>query len=203
MGARCFRHLARSRFDPHLYASLIADAPGHARRVVREAVAAIGAEQDDAAVAAEPAEEIGDGGFCRGVGSIAGEDAVDCPLAEHELHDGLAPAGERDGGAEVVGVAAAADERGVADAAGRLVERAAGGGGGGEIAAGVERDGADGVVRRRVVFGRRGVGGEAGSFLVCFLNSREGPVGKAGALFVLRYGKPLAFAVERPARRCR
>ena len=79
-------------------------------------------------------------------GSVAGEDAIDGPFAEDQLHDGLAPAGERDGGGEIVRIAAAADERGVADAAGSLVERAAGGGAGGEVAAGIERYGADGVV---------------------------------------------------------
>ena len=73
-------------------------------------------------------------------------DAVDGPLAEDELHDGLAPAGEGDGGGEVVGVAAAADEGAVADAAGGFVEGAAGGGAGGEVAVLVEGDGADGVV---------------------------------------------------------
>ena len=47
----------------------------------------------------------------------------------------------------VVGVAAAADERAVADAAGSLGERAAGRGSCGELALGIERDGADGIVR--------------------------------------------------------
>ena len=45
-------------------------------------------------------------------------DAVDGPFSEDELHDGLAPTGERDGGAEVVGVASAADQGRVANAAG-------------------------------------------------------------------------------------
>ena len=37
----------------HLHAVLAADAPRHARRVVRQAIAAIGAQQDDAAVPAQ------------------------------------------------------------------------------------------------------------------------------------------------------
>ena len=80
-------------------------------------------------------------------GDAAELNAVDGPFAQDQLHDGLAPAGERDGGAVVVGIAAAADQRGVADAAGSFVERASGGGGGGEVAVRVEGDGADGVVR--------------------------------------------------------
>ncbi len=79
-------------------------------------------------------------------GAVPGGDAVGGPLAEDQLHDGFAPAGEGDGGGEIVGVAAATDEGGVADAAGGFVEGAAGGGGGGEVAVGVEGDGADGVV---------------------------------------------------------
>src|ERR1700761_8445819 len=135
-----------SRLDPHLDASLVADAPCHPRRVVCEAVAAVRAKQDDAAMAAESAEEIGDGGLGCSVGSIAGENEIHGPLAKHELHDGLAPAGKRDRGAEIVGIAAAADQRRITDAARRLVQRAASGGGGGEIAAGVERDRTDRVV---------------------------------------------------------
>jgi hypothetical protein len=67
----------------------------------------------------------------------------------------MMPAGERDGGGEIVGVTAATDERGVADAAGSFVEGSAGGGGGGEVAAGVESDGADGIVVLRGVLAGR------------------------------------------------
>ena len=84
------------------------------------------------------------GGFFWG---NAGGDAVDGPLTEDELHDGLAPAGERDGGGEVVCIAAAADQGGVADAAGSFGERAAGAGGGGDVAVDVEGYCANGVVR--------------------------------------------------------
>ena len=123
------------------------DAPGHARGIVGEAIATVGGEEDDAAVAAEAAEEIGRGFGGDLLGGTARHDAVGGPLAEDQLHDGFAPAGEGDGGAGVVGIAAAADEGGVADAAGILVESASGGGSGGEASVGVEGDGADGVVR--------------------------------------------------------
>src|SRR5258708_7793034 len=91
---------ARSRFDPYLHPAGTADAPGHARRVVGQTVAAVRTEQDNAAVSAEAAEEIGDSGLRGALWSVAGEDAIDGPLAERQLHDGLAPPGERDGGAE-------------------------------------------------------------------------------------------------------
>jgi hypothetical protein len=117
---------------------------------VGEAEAAVGAEEDDAAVAAETVEEVGDGFAGGDFGGCACGDAVGGPLAEDQLHDGFAPAGERDGGGEIVGVTAATDEGGVADTAGSFVEGAAGGGGGGEIAAGIEGYGADGVVEWRL-----------------------------------------------------
>jgi len=134
------------------------DAPGHGRSVVGEAEAAVGAEEDDAAVSAEAVVEVADGFAGGDFGRSAGGDAIGGPLAEDELHDGLAPAGKGDGGGEIVGVASATDEGGVADAAGSFVECSTGGGGGGEVAACVEGDGADGVVvlrGRRVAFGTR------------------------------------------------
>jgi hypothetical protein len=121
-------------------------APSHARGVVGDADLAVGAEEDDASVALEAAVEVVDGGVGGLLRGGAGCDAVDGPLAEDELHDGFAVSGERGGGGEVVGVAAAADEGAVADTAGGFGERAAGGGAGGEVAVGVEREGADGVV---------------------------------------------------------
>lgn len=87
------------------------DPPGHARGVVGEAVAAVGRKQDDAAVSAEASMEIGDGVGSDLFWAAAGEDAVGGPLTEDQLHDGLSPPGEGDGGAGVVRVAAAADER--------------------------------------------------------------------------------------------
>jgi len=128
-------------------------APGHGGGVVGEAEAAVGAEEDDAAVAAEAVVEIGDGFAGGDLRGRAVGDTVSGPLAEDQLHDGFAPAGEGDSGGEVVSVAAATDEGGVADAAGSLVEGSTGGGGGGEVAAGVEGYGADGVVALEFVEG--------------------------------------------------
>jgi len=132
------------------------EAPGHGWGVVGEAETAVGGEKDDAAVAAETAVEVGDGLAGGDIWGCAVCDAVGGPLAEDQLHDGFAPAGERDGGGEIVGIAAATDQRGVADTAGSFVEGSTGGGGGGEVAAGVEGNGADGIVRpqrRRPVAG--------------------------------------------------
>src|ERR1035437_7552603 len=136
----------RPRPEPRLQACGRGDAPSHGGGVVGQAEASVGAEQDDAAVSAETVIEVGNGFMGGEFGGCAGGDAVGGPLAEDQLHDGFAPSGERDGGGEIVGVAAAADQRGVADTAGSFVERATGGGGGGEVAAGVESDGANGVV---------------------------------------------------------
>ncbi len=80
------------------------------------------------------------------MGARSARYAIDGPFAEDELHDWLAPSGEGDGGGEIVGVAAAAYEGAVADAAGGFIEGASGGGAGGEVAVLVEGDGADGVV---------------------------------------------------------
>jgi len=86
------------------------ESPGHGGGVVGEAEAAVGAEEDDAAVAAETVEEVGDGFAGGDFGRGSGGYAVGGPLAEDELHDGFAPTGEGDGGGEIVGIAAAADE---------------------------------------------------------------------------------------------
>jgi len=129
------------------------EAPGHGGGVVGESEAAVGAEKDNAAVTTESVEEIGDsfaGGDFRG---RACGDAVSGPLAKDQLHDGFAPTGEGDGGGEIVGVAAATDEGGVADTAGSFVQGSAGGGGGGEVAACVEGYSANGIVA--CVAGRR------------------------------------------------
>ncbi len=165
-------------------------------------------------MAAETVEEVGDGFSGGEFGGCAVGDAVGGPFAEDELHDGFSPSGEGDGGGEIVSVAAATDEGGVADAAGSFVESSTGGGGGGEIAAGIESDGADGVVtaetrgivnccRLRVFVivedrkqggipphGRRPVRGDPG-----FL-AREGGVAQAGGLAVLGMSEALTLAVE-------
>jgi hypothetical protein len=113
---------------------------------VGDAEAAVGAEEDDASMAAEAVIEVGDGFLGGDFGWGARGDTVGGPLAENQLHDGFAPAGEGDGGGEVVCIAAAPDEGGVADTSGSFVEGATGGGGCGDTAADVEGDGADCVV---------------------------------------------------------
>lgn len=75
-----------------------------------DAEAAIGAEEDDAAVAAETIGEIGNGIARSEFGRQSAGDAIDGPFAEDEFHDRFAPAGERDRGGEIVGIAPAADE---------------------------------------------------------------------------------------------
>ncbi len=111
-----------------------------------EAEAAVGAEEDDAAVPSKAVVEVGDG-FASGdfrCGAVG--DAVGGPFTQDELHDGLSPSGEGDGGGEVVGIASAPDERRVADAAWSLVEGASGRGGGREIALEVNGNCADRIV---------------------------------------------------------
>ncbi len=121
--------------------------PGHGGSVVGQSEAAVWTEEDDAAMAAETVEKVSDGLAGGELRSSSSSHPVCGPLAENELHDGFAPAGEGDGGGEVVGVAAATDEGGVADTAGSLVEGATGRSGGGEVSAGVESYSADGVMR--------------------------------------------------------
>ena len=167
------------------------DAPGHGGGVVGEAEAAIGAEEDDSAVAAEAVVEVGDGFAGGDFWGGAGGDAVSGPFAEDELHDGFSPAGEGDGGGEIVCIAAATDEGRVADAAGGLVEGAAGGGGSGEVAVGVEGYGADGVVGVHVR-----VEGGLGVLVVAKDLAGEGFVGEAGGLAGLCVFEAFAFAIE-------
>ena len=172
------------------------EAPGHGGRVVGQAEASVGTEKDDAAVSAEAVEEVGDGLLCGHFGGGAFGDAVGGPLAEDQLHDGFSPAGEGDGSGEIVGVTATPDEGGVADAAGSLVESAAGRGGGGQVAMGIEGDCADGVMAAesgRVRVGRKS---GLGTFVVVEDVAREGFVGQAGGLAGLGMGEALAFAVE-------
>ena len=61
-------------------------------------------------VSAEARVEVVYGGACGSLRCAACSNAVDCPLAEDKLHDGLSPTCKRDGGEIIVGVATAADE---------------------------------------------------------------------------------------------
>ena len=86
-----------------------------------DAVASAGIDQDHAAMTIHARTEI--------TNSLARckfrrrpvRNPVRGPFAEYELHDGLTPAGQGDGAALIIGVAAAAYERGIADASGGLV----------------------------------------------------------------------------------
>jgi len=176
------------------------EAPGHGGGVVGEPEAAVWTEEDDAAMAAETVEEIRDGFAGGEFGGCPGGDAVGSPFAEDELHDGFTPAGEGDGGGEIVSVAAATDEGGIADAAGRFVERATGGSGGGEVAMDIESDGADGVVTAETA----GIvnGGCLGVLVVVEdgleggIEAGEGVVAEAGGLAALGMSEALALTVE-------
>ena len=194
------------------------DAPGHGGGIVGEAEAAVGAEEDDAAVSAESVVEVGDGLAGRDFRGRACSDAVGGPLAQYQFHDGFAPAGERNGGSEVVGITAAPDEGRVADATGGFVEGAAGGGGGGQIAACVEGNGTHGIVafyvggrrwvlrlpgpQMRGTWGTQLLLGTSNGRIECGLGvfivavSGEGGIGEAGGLAGLCIGEALAFAIE-------
>src|ERR1700728_1237536 len=85
-------------------------APGNGWSIVGEAEAAIGAEQNDAAVPTESIVEVGDGFAGSDFRRSAGGYAIGSPFAKDEFHDGFAPPGERYSGGKSVGVAAATDE---------------------------------------------------------------------------------------------
>src|SRR5208282_4273548 len=102
------------------------EGPCHARGVMGDSEAALSIKQNDSTVAVEALLEIVHRFLRRPLRQASGFDAIRRPLREHQLHDGFAPSGSGSGGAEIIGVAAAADERRVAEAAGSFVERAAG-----------------------------------------------------------------------------
>ena len=183
-------------------------APGHSWGVVGEAESAIRAEEDDSTVAAEAVEEVRDGFAGGDIWHRSRSHAVGCPLAEDQLHDRLAPTGERDRSRQIVGIAAAADERGVAHAAGSFVEGSACRGCRGQVAAAIEGYGPYGVMRvfcavlvlgwaaatgmRREGRGRVFVVAED----VGRLRAGEGFVAKAGSLAGLCVLETLALPVE-------
>ncbi len=108
------------------------------------AVRALGKEVDGF-----PGGEIGAGRSTRNVGGRvhAGLRAAKqiCGGFRHDdFHDGFTVAGAGDSSGFGVGVAAAADERGITDPAGKFAAGAPGGSRGEQISFGVDRDGADG-----------------------------------------------------------
>ena len=90
------------------------------------APAAIGTEQNNTPVALKPFGQIGNRLWRDHIRSLPGLYAIRSPFAEHQLHHWFAPAGERYGRGQLVGIATAANERGVAYAAWSLVQRASG-----------------------------------------------------------------------------
>jgi len=89
--------------------------------------------------------EIARIGRCIGIdASHAGTKEIHSRLGHHDFHDGFAVAGAGYAAGFGVGVAAAANERRIADAAGKLAARPAGGSGGKEAAFTIDGHGADG-----------------------------------------------------------
>ena len=102
-------------------------------------------EEDESAGAfAATGEELNSG--LRGArGSGAGRaQKIAGGFGEDHFHDGFAIAGGGNAAGFGIGVAAAADERRIADAAGKFAAGAAGGGGGEQPALVIESDSADG-----------------------------------------------------------
>src|SRR5260370_21869753 len=118
--------------------------------------AALSVEQDHGAVAAQAIFQICDGLLGDNKGRICLGDPVAGPLAQDQFHDGLAPSGAGDGGAEVIGVASATDQGGIADSSRSLVQSTAGGGGSGKIPIRIQSDRSDGVMRCRGRFPGKG-----------------------------------------------
>src|SRR5208282_1345252 len=103
-----------------------AQRPCHARGVVGDSEAALGIEQNDSTVAVEALLQIVHRFLRDPLRQAAGLHAIGRPLRQHQFHDGFAPSGGGSGGAEIIGITAAADQRRVAEAAGIFIERAAG-----------------------------------------------------------------------------
>jgi hypothetical protein len=131
---------------------------GHARRIEREAGIAVAVEEDEAggSMGAFGKEMDGFAGGERGAGSSArnvgrrvhadggAAQKINGGFGEHHFHDGFAVAGAGNAADFRVGIAAAADQRRIANAAGKLAASPAGGSGGEEASIGVNGDGADG-----------------------------------------------------------
>ena len=133
-------------------------AVGHARSVEREAGITFAIEEDEAAGAVSASREQMDrfassevcGRFAarRGRGGVFTDcrpaQKIDGGLGHHDFHDGFAIAGAGDAAGFGIGVAATADQRRIADAAGKFAARAAGGSGGKQMSISIDGDGADG-----------------------------------------------------------
>src|ERR1700716_3341261 len=98
--------------------------PGHARSIVGNPETSLRIEQDDSTVAVQPLLQIVHRFLRDPLRQAAGFDAIRRPLRKHQLHDGFAPSGGGSGGAEIIGIAAAADKRRVPEAPRSFIERA-------------------------------------------------------------------------------
>jgi len=119
----------------------------HAGSVEADAGIAVSVEEDDAAGAFAALGEELHGGL-NGAGRCGNGRAekIAGGLGEDHAHDGFAVASGRNSAGLLVGVTAAADERRIADASGKLAAGAAGGRGGEEAPLFIEGNGADGAL---------------------------------------------------------
>src|ERR1700682_3219500 len=118
---------------------------GHAGGVEGEARVAVAVEENQAGGGVRFFGEEGQG-FGGGFLGVVMAEVVGGGFGQDDLHDGFAIPGGGDTAGFRVGVAAAADERGIADAAGEFAAGASGGGGGEERAVAVDGHGANGAL---------------------------------------------------------
>ena len=191
---------SKTRLDGGDDGSVVGDETvGHAGSVEGKARIAVAVEEDEAAGGASAfgeemdglaGDEIGAGETARNVGGgvhagFGAAEEIDGGFGEDHFHDGFAVAGAGDAAGFGVGVAAAANERGIADAAGKFATGAAGGSGGEEITIRVEGDGADGSLFVATVM--------LGGVRVFFALLPGGPLGFAHQFFRLTEVDSLFF----------
>jgi hypothetical protein len=120
---------------------------GHPWGVEGQSGVAVFVEQDQATGAfAAFAEKLNSGLSGTGGGRRSRAEKIAGGFGEDHAHDGFTETGGRDGAGFVVGVAAATDERGIADASGKLATGAASGSGGEESALIIESDSTNGTL---------------------------------------------------------
>ena len=84
--------------------------PGHARGVMCDTEPSALVEKNHAAVAFQPSFQMKDGFLGHGIRRPFGLYTVSGPLGQDQFHDGLAPTCTGDGGAQVIGITATADQ---------------------------------------------------------------------------------------------
>ena len=143
-GARLKQSLGN--LHPQLLTRFSSHTPSHPGSVVSNTIATTSVEQDHAAVTVEPRVEISNSlPGCEFWNGTAGN-SVCSPFSQDKLHDRLAPSRAGDSATLIVGVAAAADERGVSHPSRRLIYCAAGGRGCCQVSIAIEGNGPDGIV---------------------------------------------------------